>query len=173
MMLEYPEHGEHLKDAFGRYRTQSLFHEFFGTKQPQQPLWTLKESCSKGLPSLRLLYLEVADPTEYLFAQRAFGSWKHWLKVKKNKLIYQFIQEWELELEVKLRSHGLRQIIEESESGKAKFNAAKYLSKGEWKNLSGRGRPSKEEVERELKVQTRLADSLDDDAERLGLTLVK
>ena len=151
MTLRYPEHKDLLKDSRNRYRTTSLFREFYLSEA--EPLWSLQDEDPQGkLPSLKKLYMDIADPTEYEFALQAFGSWKHWIKIKNSKVIKVFVEDWPVELEVKLRSEGIKGVIKEAESGKAKFNAAKFLANADWKaSTSKRGRPTKEEVEREEK----------------------
>jgi|TARA_R110000803_G_scaffold118188_1_gene186597 hypothetical protein len=170
--MKYPAHKPFLKDSMGRYRTNSLFHEW-GYVSEHEALWTLKEE-HPTLPSLRQLYMDIADPTEYEFAMQAFGSWKHWLRIKANKAIAKWIEDWPIELEVKLRSKGIQQVIAEATEGKSKFNAAKAIAEGFWtKQTSKRGRPSKDEVQRELKIASKLEEEFQEDAERIGLKLVK
>ena len=168
----YPEHTKVLKDSMGRYRTQSLFREFYikGSK----PLWTLKDKDSKGtLPSLKKLYMDCEDPTEYEFAMQAFGSWQHWNKIKASAVVQPFIEDWGIELEVSLRSKGIRMISQEALGGKSKFNAAKFLAEGQWRrDVSKRGRPSKEEIQRELKIAVKLDSEIGEDAKRLGLSVI-
>ncbi len=173
--MRYPEHKDKLKDGLGRYRTMSLFREFYLQEKGQDPIWCLKDDDPQGeLPSLKKLYMEIADPTEYEFAMEAFGSWQHWLKIKAARAISKFVEDWPIELEVKIRSEGIRAVAEEVRNGKSKFNAAKFLAKGEWKESSSkRGRPSKQEVERERKIAAKLDAEIGEDAERLGLTLIK
>jgi len=155
-----------------RYRTMSLFREFYLSEM--EPLWSLQDEDPQGtLPSLKNLYMEIGDPTEYEFAMQAFGSYKHWLKIKAAKAIYKYIEDWPIELEVKLRSDGIRAIATEAQQAKNPFNAAKFLAKGEWKeSASKRGRPSKEEVERERKIAAKVDAEIGEDAQRLGLTLL-
>jgi|TARA_R110000824_G_scaffold94543_2_gene228001 hypothetical protein len=171
--LRYPEHQSILKDSRNRYRTMSLFREFYLNEI--EPLWSLQDTDPQNeLPSLKKLYIEISDPTEYEFAMQAFGSWKHWLKIKNSKAIKVFIEDWPLELEVKLRSEGIKGVIKEAESGKAKFNAAKFLANADWRSTtSKRGRPSKEEVERERKIAAKLDSEFSQDAERIGLHVIK
>jgi hypothetical protein len=171
--MRYPEHKEFLKDVVGRYRTQSLFREFY--IKDVKPLWTLKdEDPANELPSLKQLYLEVADPTEYQFALEAFGNWKQWLKIKASKAIGPYLEDWPLELELKLRSEGIQEVILEAQGGKSKFNAAKFLANADWKGTaSKRGRPSKEEVERERKIAAKLDSEFSEDAERIGLSVIE
>jgi len=171
--LIYPEHKKVLKESQGRFRTVSLFREFY--LKDYEPLWTLKDEDPQGiLPSLKKLYIQSEDPTEYEFAMQAFGSWQHWLKIKASPQIKPFIEDWPIELEIALRSKGIRLVAQEALEGKSKFNAAKFLAEGQWKKSeSRRGRPSKEEVQRELKIAAKLDAEIGADAERLGLTLVQ
>jgi hypothetical protein len=173
--MRYPEHQAVLKDSRGRYRTQSLFEEFKSITPAYEPLWTLKELKQEGglLPSLRDLYMEISDPTEYAFAMEAFGSYKQWLKIKNNKSIMVWIDDWAFELEVKIRSEGIRGVAEEAKSGKAKFNASKAMAEGFWSKHSQRGRPSKAEIERERKIAAKLDSEFIEDADRIGLSVVK
>ena len=169
--MRYPEHKAVLKDSRGRYRTQSLFEEFKHVTPAYEPLWTLREEGS--LPSLRALYMEISDPTEYAFAIEAFGSYKQWLKIKNNKSIQTWMDDWAFELEVKIRSDGIRGVAEEAKGGKAKFNANKAMAEGFWSKQSHRGRPTKLEVERERKIAAKLDAEFADDADRIGLSVVK
>jgi len=170
--MRYPEHLPFMKDSQHRFRTQSLFHEF-RSMSDIEPIWTLKDEdvSEHKLPSLRRLYLEISDPTEYAFAMEAFGSWKHWLKIKNSKALQPWMDDWAFELEVKMRSEALLTITEEAKGGRSSFNAAKYLANGDWKP-SKRGRPTKEEIEGEKKIASRLDAEIGEDAQRLGLTLL-
>jgi len=167
-----------IKSANGKPRTKSLFYEL-SYDDPSESLFTLKERDIevRGQPMLSLQQLYVSmvpsDPTEYEFAMQAFGSWKHWLKIKSAKAIQPWIEDWPTELEVKLRSEGIRKVIQESSSGKSTFNAAKYLANGEWNRASKRGRPTKEEVERERKIAAKLDAEFSEDAQRIGLRVIK
>lgn len=180
--LRYPEHKEVLRDKQGRYRTQSLFKEYEYQSTDYPPLWTLKEedftnrnlSTDKvELPSLKKLYMEIADPTEYEFAMQAFGTWKQWDKIKKSKALHVWIEDWAEELELKLRSEGIRGVVREADSGKNPLAAAKFLANADWnKTSNGRGRPTKLEIEKQTKIAARLNAEFEDDAERIGLVAI-
>ena len=78
------------KDKMGRYRTQSLFHEFSYMRKPNDdfnPLYTLKNIQTSDLPCLKDIYMDSNDPTEYNFAITAFNSWDQWKKIKNNNFI--------------------------------------------------------------------------------------
>ena len=98
-----------LKDSKGRYLTQSLFLEL-GYKD--QAVFTLKDDHytynNKFYPSLKKLYLEEGDVTEYQFANKYLLGWEHWKKITENLAIFKHIRSWREELELRIRSEALR-----------------------------------------------------------------
>lgn len=155
------------KDSKERWLTQSLFLEL---GYSEFAVYTLKEEDHEykntTYPSLKRLYLELEDVTEYIFATEYLGGWQHWRRLCANKVIAKHIEEWREELELKLRSQGLRATIEMAlDEDKPSFAAAKFLVDKGW--ATKRGRPSKEELEREKKVRDKVADEFTDDWERI------
>lgn len=154
-----------LLDVGGKPLTQSLFLEIGYT---QYAIYTLKdvdyEYNGKLYLSLKRLYIEKEDPTEYEFANEYLLGWQHWKRLCENKVIRKYIDEWREELEVKLRSRGIKEAINAAEKGG--FQAAKWLADRGWEQR-GAGRPSKDEVEREKKFQARVSDEYGADVVRL------
>jgi hypothetical protein len=152
-------------DVMGKPLTQSLFLEI---NYNDQAIYTLKDHDhthnGKQYPSLKRLFLEADDPTEYTFAITHLLGWKHWQRLCENKVLRRHIDEWREELEVKLRSRGVLQAIKNAEAGG--FQSAKWLADRGW-DTRGAGRPSKEEVEHEKKVQARINDEYGADILRL------
>jgi hypothetical protein len=151
-----------LKDSRGRPLTQSLFLEIgysdfavYSIDQDED-----YEYNGKVYPSLKRLYLECGDPTEYSFAQKYLLGWKHWQRLKANKVLNKRFSEWEEELEVKLRSEGVREAIEQAKGGT--FQAAKWVADRGWDKRAA-GRPSKEEIEKESRIQDRIDDEYKED----------
>lgn len=169
----YPEHEALLKDKMGRYRTASLFREAYtGGEGDLAPLWSLKDKDHKNeLPSLRRAYIASLDPTEYTIALQALGSWAHWEKLRRLNWFSEHVDLWQEELEVALRSSAVLEAIDSSRSGKTRFSAAKWIAEGGYKG-SKRGRPSKDEVARAVRVEARLDEQIEADAERVGLRVV-
>jgi len=164
---------DQLVDINNGFKTQSLFLETSTAVGIIKPIMTLKEIDweyrGEVLPSLRIMYMEEADPTEYSIAMRVFGSWQHWQKMCKNKSIMFYINKYREELEVKLRSNAVKSLyataVQEGSKGTA---AAKYIAdKGYDKRKAGA--PSKEEKAREMKVHTKISDEVKEDFERLEL----
>jgi hypothetical protein len=139
-------------DTMKRYVTQSLFLE---TAYSLDAIFTYaqedKEYNGKLFYSLKKLYLECADVTEYEFANAYLADFDHWKKMCGNALIRVHIDKWREELELKLQADGLRKMMASAESGN--YQAAKYLADKGWAS-SGKGRPTKAEKEGALKRAT-------------------
>jgi len=153
-----------LRDVIGNFRTLSLFLETNTTNNPA--MFTLKDDdyTKDGVNylSLKQIYLSFDDPTEWEFVQYVFGNWRHWERICKNRILREYIDQWRMEQEIKLRSKGIRSVVG---LAKDKESAAKWLAEGKWKNT--RGRPSKEEMERQKKIDDGLEAELNDHWERL------
>lgn len=154
------------KDSRGRPLTQGLFLEIgYNT---DFAVYTLKdvdfEYEGKTYPSLKRLYMEMSDPVEYNFATTHLGSWEQWQRISNNKILKKYIDPWRKELELKLRSEAVAEVIKFSKTDKG-FQAAKWLAdKGFDKRA---GRPSKEEIEAEKRFQSHMRDDFDDVIVRL------
>jgi hypothetical protein len=156
---------EIMLDSMNKPITQSLFLELGYT---DFSVYTLKDNDyeykGKVYPSLKRLYLEMADPTEYEFAVTYLIGWRHWKRICENKQIRVYIDEWREELEMKLRSEGVKHAMQSAKLGG--FQAAKWLADRGWSN-KGAGRPSKEDVEGEKKFQARMDSEYGADVLRL------
>lgn len=163
----------------GAFQTKGLFYETtlpderpdFGTS------WTLKEqdhtADGKIYKSMKRVYLEMEDVTEYDFAMSTLGSFKHWERVLESPMIRKHVDQWRKELNLKLKARAMRSIIKAAtEDEKLSFQAMKYLADNEYLDKAGkRGRPSKEEVHAELRKEVESNRTFKDDAERIGLKL--
>lgn len=151
------------KDVMGRYLTQSLFFEYANTPHA---VYTLKDHDHEvdGVlyPSLRKLYLDCNDPTEYVFATTYLWGWDHWQKMLTNSMILENVNKWRDELEVKLRAEAVKSIIEQ---GRDSFAAAKWAADGHW-NVK-KGRPTREEAKREREMRERAVKGVQSDADRI------
>lgn len=153
----------------GRFRTQSMFlEETTGAASGMPFLYSLRPGGAKGLPSLKDIYMEVADPTEYDFALQALGSWELWQRLagpEGPEWFRPYVSAWRMELEVKLRREAF---LSMREMAKKKTDAARWLAEGAWEKRKP-GRPSKQEVARERAIAAKVAEGFEDDAVRLGL----
>lgn len=96
-------------------------------------------------------YMRLMDPTEYYFATKVMNSWANWESFTvSNK---ETVEAWRRELEAKIKSMCLANIIETSRGEtRDSLQAAKFLLDAPWiKEESKRGRPSKLDIEMETK----------------------
>jgi hypothetical protein len=155
------------KDEKGRYITQSLFLEL-GYKT-DLAIFTLdgqdKTYKEKVYPSLKKRYIEMRDPVGYNFANEFLYDWKHWTRIKANKILSEHVSEWEEELALALRSDGIQTIIDAAlDSGS--YQAGKWLNDRGWSERKA-GRPSKEEIEGAIEQDKKLAGEFDLDVSLL------
>lgn len=156
-------------DSMGRPITQSLFLEI--SYNPEVAVYTLKEYDhtyeGKTFPSIKRLYIQMEDVVEYDFANRYFLGWSHWQRIANNKLFKKHVEEWRIELELKVRSQAVRDIIDMSATERS-FQAAKWLADKGWAEKRA-GRPTKEQTERERNIQEALDEKYGADIVRLKL----
>lgn len=153
------------KDRLGRWLTEALFLELARDKEKFAPMFTLQpDKHTDEMPCIYLLYMECSDPTEYEFANKYLGGWKHWQRLQKCFPLKPFIKEWRAELEVKLRSEGIA--AQRKLAAKGNVNAAKWLAEKGWDKRKA-GTPSKAEIEGERKVAAAMEEHLDDDFDRV------
>lgn len=159
---------ERMLDSKGHPYTQSLFLEI--GYDTDVAVYTLKENDhtykGKSYPSIRRLYLELEDPTEYTFANTYFMGWKHWQRICDNALVRKHIEEWREELELKMRAEIVVAMKKAAREGN--FQASKWMADKNWENRAP-GRPSKGEKEAQRKIDSNDHEDYMDDAERLGI----
>lgn len=121
------------------------------------------------LHDLYILYLRVADPTEYRFAVRAYGDWTSWESAIAKEPIKSLVDKWRRELEVKLRSEALQRIMDVAgnEGTRDSLQANKYLLEANFSNKNKAGRPSKESVAKEAQKLMDSQRSIEEDYKRL------
>lgn len=157
-----------LQDSMGRPLTQSLFLE---TNYSEYAVYTLKdddyEYKGKFYPSLKKLFLQEEDPTEYAFATKHLLGWQHWKRLCDNKALLKHIEEWREELELKLRCQAVRDMQNLCASENGNYSAAKFLADRGWEKRAA-GRPSKAEKERHLRVEDRINEEFSADIIRLA-----
>jgi hypothetical protein len=167
------------KDKMGRWRTQSLFKEFYlnedrfvdGNYLP--PVFTLKDYDDEDkdgnvLPSIKRLFLSYNDPTGYQFAKEVLGSYEHWKKLVANKWFQSHLEGWLEELEVKLISESIKKIKDISKGDSAQsFNASKYIAERGWEPKTS---PKKKiQAEREDRIAQAINSEIEEDWDRVRL----
>ena len=166
--MKLPYTKEQLKDNLGRPLTQSMFLEIgYNT---QYALFTFNDEDKiyndKTYHSLKKLYLQIADPTEYEFARTCLLGWSHWKRLVENKALRPYFDEWRDELEVLLRSEGVRAAMDMSSSEGGNFQAAKWMAEKGWEKKAV-GRPTKQSGEKEARINERINDELNNNILRM------
>lgn len=157
--------------------TQALFWELVINKPIDQrlfePVFSLYDD-KPGLVNCRKTFVELGDPTGYKWAIRYLGDYEHWKRLTRCSWFKDAYDVWMNELKMKLQSEALDTIrgISQSENPAQALVASKYLASFEWEK-KGRGRPSKEEVQGELKQAAKMLSEEDKDFERIQLKVVK
>jgi hypothetical protein len=155
---------QHLVDHLDHFLTVSLFEELKRPDVDRQPLFSLE--------NWRRVYVYIADPTEYSTAMVLIGNWQHWQAMRANKTLAKHFDEWSQEVEIKLRSAGVLNMISLAGSTAPGASAsAKWLAEAgfvtDQRLKTKAGRKKEEDVKDQIK--SRVAT----DAQRLGITVVK
>lgn len=157
-MSKFTVDKDKMLDSMGRPLTQSLFLEI--GYNLEFAIYTLKDNdhTFKGVtyPSLKRLFLECEDPTEYAFASKYLLGWNHWKRLNENSALTHHFQEWREELELKIRSQAVMDIMSQcAENAQGSFQAAKWLADRGWDKRAP-GRPTKAEAEKERRIKERI-----------------
>lgn len=156
-----------LIDVMGRMLTQGLFLEI---NYDDFAIYTLKDyhhtKDGKFYPSLKVLYLEMEDPTEYEFANKYLLGWPQWKRICENKVLLRYIVEWREELELKMKAKAVREMQALVNSEQGSFQAAKYLAEKGWDKRQA-GRPSKAEIAKKIAIDQHVSDEFAGDVKRL------
>lgn len=135
------------KNSTGSYLTKQLFFETAFTER-DRVLYTLKDEDHQGYPSIRRLYLEMSDETEYKFASTYFGGWPHWKRLLGCSWFMDYLSEWREELRVKEAGESLARLKLAAKGGRLDLD--KYLlDRGLSDKKSPVGRPTKERIKSE------------------------
>lgn len=169
--------GPPYKAADNRWLTRTLFYEQvreFAEQSSYEPIFTLGADIP-GLVNARTSFLELRDPTGYLWSIKYLGSWEHWERLLTSGWFRDAYEDWVRELKTILRMEALQKIAQIAQGASVQaFPASKYLASAEWDKPSRRaGAPSKEELSGELKKAVSVLAQENEDAKRMGLTLIQ
>lgn len=155
-----------MRTPMNQYRTRGLVKGAGGNEMTPDYIFTFDDydNEAEGLYSLKRLYLKFDDTTEYEQAMHILGSTTHWEKFVNSDFIKQHIEEYRAELKARTRSKALKQLLESAEnspSDAVRHQAQKFLVKEGFRLMDGeeavrpkRGRPSKDEIEGNLKAMS-------------------
>lgn len=159
-MFDYEKNKALVTDSKGQRLTVGLFEELSRDDVTAKPAFLLSDWRKK--------YVELSDPTGYQAAMELLGDWDHWQLLCENKRFAEHLAKWNLEVEAKLRSAGVVQLMKQSK-GPQGTAAARWLAEAGFVERDKRKKKDKAEEEamsKEVKTRT------NDDAKRLGLSVV-
>lgn len=170
-LLPPPSSGPNqFRTAQGNLKLLSLFYE--DIYKPDDAIYTIRDQDkeAKGylFPSLYKLYMAEADITEYNFANKYFESYQHWRVICESDWFKPYLQRWREELELKVKSEALKEIIAQANSSdpRKRLEASKYLFEKVYVDR-GAGRPSKKKIKEEAMIQARQDKIITEDFERI------
>lgn len=166
-MAQFKPDKSKMKDKMERPLTLGLFLEVKYDKEFAMYSLGEEDKVYHGVtyPSLKRLYLEMEDPIEYKFATTYLLGWKHWQRICENAMLRRHVDEWRTELELKLAATGVEMMLEQAETN---MQAAKWLAERGW-GKRGAGRPKKEAMEMDRRVQEALDNEYSADIIRLDV----
>ena len=138
------------------------------TRRPTRRLFKQYDDAGKeDLSVWRDAFVEICDPTEYEGALALVGSWDEWLRFKREWPEFRdvILPRWLDEVEVRIRSGAVKNLCAQAKDPKGAA-AAKWLAEGKYIPKQA-GRPSKSQIEKEARVQARVANETDDDVARV------
>ena len=130
---------------------------------------------TKDLDEWHDIFIEISDPTEYAAALELCGTWKEWLRFKRDwrEFAEVIIPGWLEEVEIKIRSEAIKRVADTVNSkDKEAVSSAKWIAEGRYKEKRA-GKPSKAMVTREARIQAGIDTETADDIRRVEETVVK
>lgn len=142
------------EDGKGRIQAKLLFKQY-------------NKDGTEDISEWRRVFVNTLDPTEYEGGIALLGSWENWQKFKRNWPSFQtmHLNAWLEEIEIKMKSMALRALIMQAPTA-AGTAAAKFIVEG--KHIDKLvGRPSKDRIEKQLRIDTAVHKEIANDLERM------
>jgi hypothetical protein len=160
----------------GQRRTYQMFHEnwvlraFSDDQSELPPLYTLNADVD-GLPNFGKIYVKLRDKTGWKISQSHLEDFEHFQLLLKGRWFQTAKEGWDAQIDAALEAEAVDVVrsIAKDDTNKGQLAAARLLLDYSTKKTPTRGRPSKSEVEGELKRSTEEERTLREDAERLRL----
>ena len=143
-------------------------------KRGRKPSTSLFSDGTYNLEDFHQSFLEADDPTEYTPAIKLVGSWKEWLRLKKESPWFrQQVRVWLEELEMKQRSEAIAKVRVLAKSDKpTAFQANKWIAERRYADISSAGRPSKKALAKEAREIAAEASETKEEASRIESAVI-
>lgn len=177
MAYTYKDRSTKFKNFMGTHLLKPLFYEQIKEAADSHLcLYTMKDydhtitvqGEEVELPSIKRLFVEMEDTTEYLFANEYFDNFQHWKKIKSTNWFAPLYLEMKEELLLKLQAKALSKIRSLEDDPKVSYHVNKYLLEEGYKDKTDtRGRPSKAKIKEEADRLVLSHSEINEDYERL------
>ena len=153
------------------YLGRELFFETAAMDQKPYVLYTLKsddyqpEGYERPLPSLRRIYLEEDDLTEFFVAEKYFDGQPHWKRLTSQEWFMKELSPLREELQIKHQAQYLRALRTDAISGDKV--TARYLLDRSEKSDTRACRPTKAKIKQEAEKLVKESVDIKDDFLRL------
>lgn len=147
-------------DNMNRPVVMGLFKEHARPDAVFKPIYTI--------PEWKEVYMKHSDVTEYGPAMELLEDWEHWTIVREHPIMKKHIDAWQKEVEVKLRSEAVKQMMKHSK-GQHGAVAAKWIAEGGYKPKDLRSKASRQQEE---SIRKEVDKQVSADVIRLGLKVV-
>ena len=141
-----------LSGAGRKFKTISCFYETNANEATEPAPYYLGSLDVPGKVSVRQIYMDAGDLSDYTFAMELVGVWEHWEAIRDSSWFKPYHERYRAELEAKIRSQAIARYAEAAKKGEP--TALKWFADKAWTKGSdegrGKGRPSKAEKERRL-----------------------
>lgn len=161
------------KNASGTWLLKTLFFETSTEPDKVRAIYTFKPEDhtynGRTYKSLRRLYLEEGDDTEYYFAEKYFGGWPHFKRLLSCTWFVDYLSEIREELAARQTADAKRRIreIAKNKNDRGSLQANRVLLEETKKSQNPVGRPTKESIRRKAEELFQDQSELQDDLERI------
>lgn len=135
-----------------KFKTIACFYETNANEAEEPAPYYLGSFDVPGKVSVRQMYMDAADLSDYEFAMELVGAWEHWEVIRDSSWFKPYHERYRAELEAKIRSQAINRYAQAAKAGDP--GALKWFADKAWNKGSdekrGKGRPSKAEKERKL-----------------------
>ena len=155
--------------------TKSLFHEMWIGIPIESRTGTPKFSLHRDKPGLINFgkeYIAYGDMTGYKIADKYLEGYSHWNMLMKAQWFKEAKAIWDEEIEARLHAEAMETLVAISKGeGPQAIQAAKFLATKQYREkgslAKGRGRPTKDQIEGELKREAEDLKTITNDAARI------
>lgn len=158
----------------GRRLTKQLFHEMWvglpEEGRTHSPKFTLHRD-KPGLINFGREYIQYGDMTGYKMANKYLEDYYHWNLLMKANWFKEAKAIWDEEIEARLHAESMETLLAIAKGeGPQAIQAAKFIATKGYKDkqaLSKRGRPTKDQLEGQIKRELEDAKVISNDAARI------